>query len=445
MQMNRADNAIPNRKVGKRRVAHLGLRRRILLAFLLFGLILSGGFAALAYVSMDDFESLVVRQLIRSEMQEVIESRRLDPDSPLPSSARLHAHIVPLAKLDTLPASLRSLPLGIRVMDEDGEHETYVAVEDVEGQRLFYFIGMADVAERERLVQRILVAIVILGTLASGALGLLFGGYLVSPVQRLARWMDASTPDHPGGALAAQFADDEVGALAAAFDRYQSRLEAFLQREREFTADASHELRSPLSVLKAGLDVLAEDAGVGPRGRRALERMDRRAAELEHLLDALLYLARSESDTDGNVADIPLLSTWQRLLDDRGADMVGATQAQVTGDPGATMTAPPRIARLVFNRLLEHAVQNAGGENVQIDVGPGRVEIRPWCASTNDVIDGGQRRSDERFGLTLLTRLCRRLGWELEPADTGDALLLKFSGRVHAAVELTKTGEGAER
>jgi signal transduction histidine kinase len=239
--------------------------------------------------------------------------------------------------------------------------------------------------------------------------------------------MDASNPDHPGGALAAQFADDEVGALAAAFDRYQHRLEAFLQREREFTADASHELRSPLSVLKAGLDVVAEDAGVGPRGRRALERMDRRAAELEDLLDALLYLARGESDPDGSVADIPLLPTWQRLLDDHaGTDLVGTTQAQVTGDPSATTVGPPRIARLVFNRLLEQALHHAGEKNVQIDVAPGRVEIRPWCVSTNDEVEGGQRRSDERFGVTLLARLCLRLGWELQPADT-DVLLLMFS------------------
>jgi hypothetical protein len=65
---------------------------------------------------------------------------------------------------------------------------------------------------------------------------------------------------------------------------------------------------------------------------------------------------------------------------------------------------------------------------VHIEVAPGRIEIRPWYVSTNDVHDGGQRRSDEQFGLTLLTRLCLRLGWELEPADT-DALLLVFSRR----------------
>jgi hypothetical protein len=76
--------------------------------------------------------------------------------------------------------------------------------------------------------------------------------------------------------------------------------------------------------------------------------------------------------------------------------------------------------------LLEHALHYAGGESVQIEVAPGRVEIRPWCVSTSDALGSGQRRSDERVGLTLLARLCLRLGWELEPADT-DVLLIMFS------------------
>ena len=429
MRMNPTDNPIGDGQAGRQRLVRLGLRNRIVVAFVLFGLLLSAGFAAVAYFSMDDFEGIVVRQLLQSEMQQVIESRRVDPDYPLPSSRRMHAHVVPLATLDTLPTSLASLAPGIHVLDEDGEHETYVDVRDVAGQRFFYFIGLGDVAERERFVQWLLAAIVILGTLASGGLGLLFGGYLISPVQRLARWVDASNPDHPGGVLAAQFADDEVGALAAAFDRYQNRLEAFLHREREFTADASHELRSPLSVLKAGLDVVAEDAGVGPRGRRAIERMERRAAELGDLLDALLYLARSESDPVSGVVDIPLLPTWQHLLDDyERVYPTSESRVRVTGDPHATTMAPTRIARLVFNRLLEHAIHHAGGENVHIDVAAGRVEIRPWSVSANDVQDDRQRRSDERFGLTLLSRLCQRLGWVLAPARDADTLRLVFSG-----------------
>jgi len=424
MRMSLANKPVDSTGPARRSV-RLGLRRRIVAAFLVFGLILSSGFAAVAYFSMDDFEDIVVRQLLQSGMQELIALRRADPDAPLPASRRMHARVVSLTALGTLPADLASLRPGIHVLDEDGERETNINVQDAAGQRFFYVVGLSDVAERERFVQELLVAIIILGTLASGALALMFAGYLIAPVQRLARWVDSSVPDHPGGALAAQFADDEVGALAAAFDRYQHRLEAFLRREREFTADASHELRSPLSVLKAGLDVLREDEGLSQRGHRALERMNRHAAELGGLLDALLYLARTESDPHASVAAIPLLPTWKNLARAcAGAGPSDPVQVEVTGDPDAATIAPPRLADLVFNRLLEHAVHHTSETRVHVYVAPDRIEIWPWETSAEDA-ESPQRRSDERFGLTLLARLCQRLGWELTPTDT--VLRLEFS------------------
>src|SRR5207342_1583602 len=250
------------------------------------------------------------RQLLQSEMQQVIHVRRVDSDSPLPSSRRMHVYVQPLDELDRLPAGIRALQPGIQVLDEDGEHETYVDVQDAGSQRFFYFIDLGAISERESFVQDLLIAIVVLGTLASGAMGLLLSGYLIAPVHRLSRWVDESSPENAPGLLASQFADDEVGALAAAFDRYQLRLEAFLRREREFTADASHEMRSPLTVLKAGMDLIADDHSLGPAGKRALLRMQRRAVELNGLLDVLLYLARGESSEGSASAPIPLLLDW---------------------------------------------------------------------------------------------------------------------------------------
>jgi signal transduction histidine kinase len=403
----------------------LGLRERIVLAFLLFGLLLSSGFAAIAYVAMDDFEGIVVRQLLQSEMQQVIDSRRLDAHAPLPASRRMYARVVPLEAVQGLPARLRALPPGIRVLDEDGEHETYVEVRDADARRFYYFIDLGDVAERESFVHWLLAAIVILGTLASGALGLLFAGTLMAPVQRLSRWVDASVPEHPSGAWASRFADDEVGALAAAFDRYQRRLDAFLQREREFTADASHELRSPLSVLKAGMDLIAEDRGLGERGRRALVRMQRRAAELNGLLDVMLYVARAESGAAPASAPIPLLRTWRQLLDERSAEPAGVP-VQLRGDDAAVVIAPPRTCAVIFDHLLAQAVRQAAGDELHVDVAAGCIVLGP-LSTTGAAVDGsGQARSDERLGLALIARACARLGWELQLARQPSRLVLAF-------------------
>ena len=70
MRMQPGDNRVDDGPRARARA--LGLRQRIVLGFVLFGLLLSSGFAAVAYVAMDDFEGIVVRQLLQSEMQQLI-------------------------------------------------------------------------------------------------------------------------------------------------------------------------------------------------------------------------------------------------------------------------------------------------------------------------------------------------------------------------------------
>lgn len=400
----------------------LGLRNRIVLGFLLFGLLLSSGFAGVAYFAMDDFEEIVVRHLLQSEMQQVIELHRENADTTLPSSPRMHVYVQPLDAVESLPAGMRGLQPGIHVMDEDGEHETYVDVQDADFQRFFYFIDIGAIAERESFVQTLLAAIVLLGTLASGALGAMLAGYLIAPVQRLSRWVDESAPEHPTGVLASQFADDEVGALAAAFDRYQLRLEAFLRREREFTADASHELRSPLTVLKLGMDLIAEDQGLGLAGQRALMRMQRRAAELNGLLDVLLYLARGDSIDQSE--PIVLLSDWQSRVAARESQP-GEVPVRLGGDNDATIVAPRQICAVVFDHLLNQAASHAAGQELRIDISANRIAFGPLCRPSESS-NARQRRSDEQLGLTLVARVCERMGWELEFAPHSELLLLMF-------------------
>src|SRR6185437_2703846 len=64
------------------------------------------------------------------------------------------------------------------------------------------------------------------------------------------------------------------------------------QHERNFTRDASHELRSPLTVIKMSVDMLADEAGLSDFGARSVRRIHRASRELEMLVEALLVLAR---------------------------------------------------------------------------------------------------------------------------------------------------------
>jgi signal transduction histidine kinase len=90
--------------------------------------------------------------------------------------------------------------------------------------------------------------------------------------------------------------DDEVGDFARSFDRMLDRLQAAFQRQRQFTADASHDLRAPLSVMRAEADLaLARPRGAA-EDTASFESIRDEVLELDRLLEALLLSARADAE-----------------------------------------------------------------------------------------------------------------------------------------------------
>nr|BFE94819.1 hypothetical protein GCM10020185_53550 [Pseudomonas brassicacearum subsp. brassicacearum] len=99
--------------------------------------------------------------------------------------------------------------------------------------------------------------------------------------------------------LAPDYAADEVGELAVAFDATLGRLRQALTRERLFTSDVSHELRTPLMVLATSCELLLENPALDLRGRTQVERINRASEEMRELVQTFLMLARAQRDDNG--------------------------------------------------------------------------------------------------------------------------------------------------
>ncbi|MGV2830661.1 sensor histidine kinase [Myxosarcina sp. GI1(2024)] len=131
------------------------------------------------------------------------------------------------------------------------------------------------------------------------------------------------------------------------------------QRLRQFTADASHEMRSPLAVIQAGLDVMLErtEPIITP-DRTSLTNMDSAAKQLRNLTEALLQLARLDRPAVKAQQLIPLHELLQDLVDamERIADECGL---QLTYSHLAAVTVRGDNALLVqlFSNLLQNGIQ----------------------------------------------------------------------------------------
>ena len=152
-------------------------------------------------------------------------------------------------------------------------------------------------------------------------------------------------------------ARDEVGALAATFNRMLDRLQAALAAQRRFVADASHELRTPLTTLRVNLATLRRgDAHHSPAEIEILNDMDGELQRLSRLVEGLLALARTDAGQPLERAPVALDALVRKIYraalpqaDGRALALGAVDAVQVEGSPD-------HLERVVRN-LVENALK----------------------------------------------------------------------------------------
>jgi signal transduction histidine kinase len=168
---------------------------------------------------------------------------------------------------------------------------------------------------------------------------------------------------------------DEVGALAASFNRTASRIQTLVQSHQSLLANASHELRSPLARLKMAVAILEESPTAEPEqrgsGRQALRReIDTNIAELDALVDEVLLASRLEGAEDlGQFEAVDLAALAAEEGARVGAVLEGAASRPVQGTE--------RLLRRAVRNLLDNA-RRYGSASIEVSVcqRPGQTELR---------------------------------------------------------------------
>ncbi len=242
-------------------------------------------------------------------------------------------------------------------------------------------VGVLQVARSERdadvtLRQLVLLmAVAVPATLLLAIAGSLFlAGRALDPIDRVTRTAGQISAEHLSRRLGFR-GNDEVGHLAATFDRMLDRLEAAFQRERRFTADTSHEFRTPLAMLVSQIDVGLERRRSTAEYERILRSVRDDATRMSQLLAELLTLARADAGRD-ELAREPV------DLEDL-ADQVAATMQSLARQRGITLERVRQGAAVVeadqtrLTQLLVNLVENA----LKYTEAGGRVDVVTEAAS----------------------------------------------------------------
>lgn len=254
---------------------------------------------------------------------------------------------------------------GLRTIDLGAASVRALSRTTTHAQHTFAATAVAPMSELDAAHTELLIA-------------LLVGGLAALTVAALGGWVVARQTLAPLGGMAAQAATitakdlstrldvgqsgDEVGRFASAFNGLLDRLSAAVRAQRQFMADAAHELRTPVSVVRTAAQVtLARNGRLEADYQEALEIVAGQSDRLTRLVDSMFLLSRAEAE------GLPLLPE-PLYVDDVVTDCVRALrvvaeqkEVAVTAstDGDTAFTGDQTLLRQMVGNLLENAIRHA--------------------------------------------------------------------------------------
>lgn len=401
------------------------LRSRIVLSFLIFGTLLSVLFALSTLFLQNYLEDELIGATLEQELDDYINQLRLDPTVVEPFYTRIQGYVTrPGDPNETVDADIRELDTGVHnVAIGNAVFKAAVRKEDDLWAFLIY-----DLTENQRLKKQLLVAmigVVLVFMLLSFALGAWSSRRVMKPVTDLADKLESLGGEGQPVKLSSQFADDEVGQLAMALDSYAERLHHLVERDREFNADVSHELRSPLTVITGATELLLAQPDLDPKIRTRLLRIARAARQSADITTALLHLVRAEQGIDKqssaqNVGQVvrELVHLYEPLIGNKDLRL------DVREDDKVSVIAPESVIAVTVGNLIGNAMRYTTSGQVIITIGNGKAVVEDTGpgipeADLDRVFERhyrGQNISGKGagLGLAIVKRLCELYGWSIQ-------------------------------
>ena len=404
--------------------------------------ILSIGFASIV------IEQFLVREALRREAEHFWLLFESEQPYRAPNTANLKGYLAHVDSTEGIPAELLGWGLGYHKMHGQTSHSLLYTTEKY-GHRLYLLFDGTSVLRLALFFGVFPLTIVLVLIYVTAWWVYQESKHLLSPIVWLANKFDRFDPARTSGGLddlgsIPGDVDWEVEKLVTSFSSYSKRIQHFVERERAFTRDASHEFRTPLTVIKMASDLLLAEQELDEVSRKYAKRIKGSARDMEELIDAFLILAR---ETDKEFEDQHVVV----------ADLVTAEIAKaeiyLEGKPVSVdldlqypleLHTAEKVLAIVLGNLIRNAVLYTNEGTVTIRIKTASVEIidtgigmseeqvkrifQPYYRAEHT---GKTKRRGYGVGLTIVKRLSTRFNWRVDiesQLDQGTRVEVFFDG-----------------
>ncbi|WP_075173955.1 sensor histidine kinase [Neptunomonas phycophila] len=270
-----------------------------------------------------------------------------------------------------------------------------------------------------------IVAAVVLSTLLTLLMVRWMAKSLAAPVVSLTRQVEHF--DINQGNFPRLDRDDEIGQLSHAFGDLIQRMHQFMKREQDFTRFASHELRSPITVIRGNLDILQESLPDNPIHERIVTRMNTAIQRVSLLIDGFLWLGREKHNTNMPIETVNA-AQLRTLLNSLTEHLAPESRARLSCEVGEIhWHIRPLMLSILLDNLLRNALQHSD-QSVSLNANGQKLTI---TNPISNAIDGEQ----QGVGLQIVNRICEASRWDYDINQSGNCFSFSVTIRDIAATE----------
>jgi signal transduction histidine kinase len=407
-----------------------GIRAKLVRAFALQVGIISLGILIGIYITQSIIYGVVMREALNSEAEHYWSRLAENPQHALPDVFNLQGFMAVDGDYSSVPELYRDLPpVGFNELPVEGR-QALIHVSEQGNKRLFLVFEAEQVSDLAFFFGIVPLAVVLVLIYGLSFLTYRMSQRAVSPLVRLANYLEdfdfeSNQPLDLDIDSTENAADAEVATMIEAMSHFRQRLNAFVERERVFTRDAGHELRTPVAVFKGSLELLEQVEDRPAFERKALSRMRRTVSDMESLLQTLLMLAREEDTASPSVeVNVNEVVAHQLDLAHDSAEKAN-NQLQLHEHSNLTVMAPRQVVEIVLGNLIRNAVNYTQNGEVSVTVESNKVTVQDTGVGMSgpelsNAFEPFYRADESRglikghgLGLSIVKRLVHQFGWAI--------------------------------
>lgn len=412
------------------------LSRRILLSVSLFSLGYLGLLTLVLYFANERLADDLLEHQIDNELQHILTLLELDPEMDLPQTAGMTFYLT--KRPEQIPKGLRGLKSGEYrdiIIQGRSYHARAIPWRD---QML---VMQYEITDLER-VENKLAWVFILSWLALLVMVLITAVFLSrklsQPLEQLSEQISQLSPEQRGLQLTDDIPANELGKIAASFNRYLIRMDEYVEKQNAFAAMASHELRSPLTVINTSADLL-DGFQSSKQRQRHVDKIQSSTRHLASLVHALLQVTRDKPVDNDSASPLVLHELIENALKQLEAQIQTRgliVKNLIPSDLHLSLNAV--LLEVVVENLLRNAVRHSSGTEIQIVLQQQTLIVQDTGdqlldSDLNEWLKRGVSVDPQKgygMGLYISQMICDHQGWQLQllpNPDRGLSVCVQFT------------------